>query len=98
MEEENIQEKSLTQKVEKPESEQQNKTNEDERKANEDEPSKVQKQDLDHVENTLNEEVNQGVREGLLEQEQVHTGVHSKRKEIPLIDKARVNNAQSSQE
>ena len=59
MEKETVQEKYLKQRVEKPESEQQNKTNEDEKKANEDEPSKVQKQDLDHVENTLNEEVNQ---------------------------------------
>ena len=41
----------MTQRVENPESEQQNKSNEDE-------PSKVQKKDLDHVENTLNEEVN----------------------------------------
>ena len=93
VEEDSVQERSMTRKVEKTESEQQNKNNEDERKANEDEPSKVQKQDLDHVENTLNEEVNQGVYEGLLEQEQVYTGVHLERKESPLIDKARVTNA-----
>ena len=98
VEEDSVQEMSMTRRVEKPESEQQNKTNEDEKKANEDEPSKVQKQDLDHVENTLNEDVNQGVDEGLLEQEQIHTEVHEERKEIPLIDKTRVDNAQSSQE
>ena len=80
----------MTERVKNPESEQQN-------KANEDEPSKVQKQDLYHVENTLNEEVNQGVDEGMLEQEK-HTGVHLERKENPLIINARVNNAQSSQE
>ena len=55
-------------------------------------------QDLNHVESTINEEVNQGVDKSLLEQEQVHTGVHSESKESPLIDKARVDNAQSSQE
>ena len=43
VEEDSVQERSMTQRVENPESEQQNKTNEDERKANEDEPSKVQK-------------------------------------------------------
>ena len=89
-EEDSVQERSMTQRVENPESEQQN-------KADEDEPSKVQTQDLNHVENTLNEKVNQGVDEGLLEQEQ-HTGVHSKIKESPLIDNVRFNNAQSSQE
>ena len=55
----------MTQKVENLESEQQNKDDEDE-------PSKVQRQDLNHVVNTLNEEVNQGVDESLLEHEQVH--------------------------
>ena len=34
----------------------------------------------------------------MLEQEQIHTKVHSERKESPQIDKARVDNAQSSQE
>ena len=85
VEEDSVQERSMTQRVEKPESEQQNKTNEDE-------PSKVQKKDLDHVENTLIEEVNQGVDEGILEQE-YHRGVHLERKEGPLKDKSRVNNA-----
>ena len=86
VEEDSVQERSMTQRVEKPESEQQNKIDEDE-------SSKVQKQDLNHVENTLNEDVNQGVDEGMLKQEQVHTGVHSERIKIPLINKARVDNA-----
>ena len=81
----------MTQRVENSKSEQQN-------KADEDEPYKVQMQDLNHVENTLNEEVNQGVDEILLEQEQVHIGVHSKSKQIPLIDKARVDSPWGSQQ
>ena len=59
---------------------------------------KVQRQNLVHAKNTLNEDANQGVNEGLLEQEQIHTEVHKERKESPLIDKARVDNAQISQE
>ena len=62
-------------------------------KFDEDEPSKVQRQDLSHVANTLNEEVNQGIDESLLEKEQVHTGIHSESKEIPLIDEVRVDSA-----
>ena len=50
-EEDSAQERSMTQKVENLESEQHN-------KADEDEPSKVQRQDLNHVANTLNEELN----------------------------------------
>ena len=42
-------------------------------KVDEDEISKVQMQDLDHVEDSLHEKVNQGVDESLLEQEQVPT-------------------------
>ena len=57
---------------------------------------KVQRQNLVHAENTLSEDTNQRVDESLLEQEQIHTEVHEERKEIPLIDKARVDNAQSS--
>ena len=57
-EEDSAQERSMTQKVENLESEQHN-------KADEDEPSKVQRQDLNHVENTLNGEANQGVDESL---------------------------------
>ena len=84
-EEDSVQGKSVTQRDENDENEQQNKVDEDE-------ISKVQMQDLDHVENTLNEEVIQGVDEGLLEQEH-HAGVHSERKESPMIDNVRVNNA-----
>ena len=51
-EEDSVQERSMIQRVEKPKSEQQNKVDEDE-------PSKVQRQYLNHVSNTLNEEVNQ---------------------------------------
>ena len=98
VEEENVQERSMTQRVENPKIEQQNKANEDEKKVDEDELLTVQSQDLDHAENTLNKDANQGVDEGLVEQEQIHTEVHSERKEIPLIDKARVDNAHSSQE
>ena len=58
MEEENIQEKSLTQRVENPESEQQKKTDEDEKKIDENELLKVQRQNLYHAENTLNEDEN----------------------------------------
>ena len=43
--------------------------NKQQNKVDEDEISKVQTQDLDHVENTLNEKVNQGVDESLLEKE-----------------------------
>ena len=57
---------------------------------------KVKRQNLDHAENTLNEDANQGVDEGLLEQKQIHTEVHEERKESPLIDKTRVDNAQRS--
>ena len=60
VEEDSVQERSMTQRVENHSSQQQNKSNEDE-------PSKVQTQDLNHVENTLSEEVNQGVDEGPLE-------------------------------
>ena len=69
VEEETVQERSMTQRVEKLESEQQRKAVEDEKNVDEDEPSKVQRQDLNHVANTLNEEVNQGVDESLLEKE-----------------------------
>ena len=86
VEEDNLQENSFTQRVENLESEQQNKTDENE-------ILKVQRQNLDHAENTLNEDANQGVDEGLLEQEQIHIEVHEERKESPLIDKARVDNA-----
>ena len=88
----------MTQRVENPKSEQQNKTDEDENKTDENELLKVQRQNLDHAENTLNEDANQGVDEGLLEQERMHTEVHKERKESPLIDKTRVDDAQSSQE
>ena len=59
---------------------------------------KVQRQSLDHAENTLNEDANQGVDEGLLKQEQIHIEVREEINEIPVIDKTRVDNAQSSQE
>ena len=88
----------MTQRVENPESEQQKKTDEDENKTNENELSKFQRQNLDHAENNFNKDANQRVDEGLLEQEQIHTEVHEERKESPLIDKTRVDNAQSSQE
>ena len=58
MEEETVHEKSFTQRVEKPESEQQKKNDEDEKKIDENELLKVQRQNLDHAENTLNEDAN----------------------------------------
>ena len=73
VEEETVQEKYLTQRVEKPQCEHQKKTDEDEKKTDENELLKVQRQSLDHAENTLNEDANQGVDEGLLKQEQIHT-------------------------
>ena len=90
-EEDSVQERSMTQRVGKTENEQKNKDDEDE-------PSKVQRQDLNHVENTLNEEVNQGVEESLLKHEQVHTRIHLESKEIPLIDKVRIDSAHGLQE
>ena len=72
-EEDSVKENSVTQRDENPENEQQNKVDEDE-------ILKVQTQDLDHVENSLNEKVNQEVDEILLEQEQVPTGVQSESK------------------
>ena len=58
----------------------------------------VAKINEDDVVNTLNEDANQGVGECLLEQEQIHTEVHEERKEIPVLDKTRVDNTQSSKE
>ena len=63
-EEDSVQGKSVPQRDENAENEQQNKVDEDE-------ISKVQMQDLDHVEDILHEKVNQRVDESLLEQEQV---------------------------
>ena len=39
-------------------------------------------QDLEHVEDSLHEEVNQGVDESLIEQEQVPMGVQSEDKKV----------------
>ena len=68
IEEDSVQGKSVTQRDENVENEQQNKVEEDE-------ISKGQMQYLEHVEDSLHEEVNQGVDEILIEQEQVPTGV-----------------------
>ena len=68
IEEDNVQGNYVTQKDENAENEHQNKVDEDE-------ISKGQMQDLDQVEDSLHEKVNQGVDESLLEQEQVPTGV-----------------------
>ena len=95
VEEETVQERSMTQRVEKPESEQERKIDEDEKKVDEDELLTIQRKDLNHAENTMNKDVKQGVDEGLVEQEQIHTEAHLERKET-LIDKTRVDNAQSS--
>ena len=86
-EEDSVQGNSVTQRDENAENEQQNKVDEDE-------ISKVQMHDLDHIEDSLHEKVNQGVDESLLEQEQVPTGIHLEIKEIPLIDKARADSVQ----
>ena len=56
----------MTQRVEKPESEHQRRIDEDEKKVDEDELLTVQSQDLDHAENTLNKDANQGVDEDLV--------------------------------
>ena len=79
VEEDNVQREFVTQRDENVENEQHNKVDEDE-------ISKVQMQDLDHVEDSLHEKVNQGVDESLLEQEQVPTGIQSESKESPFID------------
>ena len=55
-------------------------------------------QDLEHVEDSLHEEVNQEVNESLIEQEQVPMGVQSEDKEIPLFDEARADTEQYLQE
>ena len=55
-------------------------------------------QDLEHVEDSLHEKVNNGVDESLLEQEQVLTGVQSEGNKIPLIDEARADTEQYLQE
>ena len=60
IEEDSVQGKSVTQRDENVENEQQNKVEEDE-------ISKGQMQDLEHVEDSLHEEVNQGVDESLIE-------------------------------
>ena len=72
--------------------------NEQHNKVDEDEISKVQTQDLDHVEDNLHEKVNQGVDESLLEQEQVPIGVQSESKESPLIAEARADSVQDLQD
>ena len=46
----------------------------------------------------MNKDAKQGVDVGFVGQEHIHIEVHSERKEIPLIDKASIDNAQSSQE
>ena len=63
IEEDSVQGKSVTQRDE----------NEQQNKVEEDEISKGKMQDLEHVEDSLHEEVNQGVDESLMEQEQVPT-------------------------
>ena len=68
IEEDSVQGKSMTQRDE-------NAKNEHQNKVEEDEISKGQMQDLEHVEDNLHEEVNQGVDESLIEQEQVPMGV-----------------------
>ena len=52
---------------------------------------------LEHVEDSLHEEVNQEVNESLIEQGQVLMGVQSKDKENPLFDEARVDTEQDLQ-
>ena len=68
IEEDSVQGKSVNQIDENVENEQHNKVEEDEM-------SKHQMHDLEHVEDSLHEEVNQRIDESLIEQEQVPTGV-----------------------
>ena len=91
IEEDSVQGKSVTQRDENVENEQQNKVEENE-------ISKGQMQDLEHVEDSLHEEVNQGVDESLLEQEQVPTRVQLEGMKIPLINEARNDSVQDLQE
>ena len=77
----------MTQRDENVENEQQNNVEEHE-------ISKGQMQDLEHVEDTLHEEVNQEVNEILIEQGQIPMGVQYEDKEIPLFDEARDNTEQ----
>ena len=91
IEEDSVQEKSATQRDENVENEQQNKVDEDE-------ISKEKMQNLDHVEDSFHEKVDQGVDESLLELEQVPTGVQSESKESPMIDEARDDIVQALRE
>ena len=87
IEEDSVQGNSVTQRDENVENEQQNNVKEDE-------ISKGQMQDLEHVEDSLHEEVNQEVNESFIEQEQVPMGVQSEDKESPLFDEARADTEQ----
>ena len=91
IEEDSVQGKSVTQRDENVENKQQNKVEEDE-------ISKGQMQDLEHEEDSLHEEVNQGVDESLIEQEQVPMGVQSEDTKSPLFDEARADTVQDLQE
>ena len=55
-------------------------------------------QDLEHVEDSLHEEVNQEVNGILIDQEKIPMGVQSEDKEIPLFDEARAYTIQDLQE
>ena len=90
IEEDNVPGKSVTQRDENVEDEQQ--TN-----IEEDEISKGEMKDLEHVEDSLHEEVNQEVNESLIEQEQVPMVVRSEDKENPLFDEVRVDTEQDLQ-
>ena len=53
---------------------------------------------MEHVEDSLDEEVNQEVNEISIEQEQIHMGVQSEDKESPLFDEDRAHTIQDLQE
>ena len=99
VEEQNTQLNSSTQKVEEPEGGQQKKTDQDDllkfQMHNLEDVAEINEDD---VVNTFNEDANQEETNFLLEKEQTPTEVHEERREIPVLDKLRVDNTQSSKE
>ena len=99
VEKETTQVDSSTQKLEEPVGGQQ-------KKIGEDGQLKFQVQNLedvveineDDIANTFDEDKNQEEGKCVVEQEQTLTDVHEERKEIPMFDKLRVDNTQSSRE
>ena len=99
VEEETTQVRSSTQNIEEPEGGQQKKTDQDDQlKFQMHNLEDVAEINEDDVVNTFNEDANQEETNFLLEKEQTPTEVHEERREIPVLDKLRVDNTQSSKE